>query len=98
MIRHVLFIKFKTAVQKNQIYELKRLFKAMPHKVKGVESVEWGENDSPENKNQGFTHCVLMTFTDEKGRQNYLPHPEHDALKQVFKPILEDIVVFDYQV
>ncbi|EJN6830026.1 Dabb family protein, partial [Vibrio cidicii] len=28
----------------------------------------------------------------------YLPHPEHDALKQVFRPLLEDIVVFDYTI
>ncbi|EPF2931244.1 Dabb family protein, partial [Vibrio navarrensis] len=26
------------------------------------------------------------------------PHPEHDALKQVFRPLLEDIVVFDYTI
>ncbi len=59
---------------------------------------EWGENDSPEGKNQGLTHSVLMTFADEAGRQNYLPHPEHDALKQVFRPLLEDIVFFDYTI
>nr|CAA6827664.1 MAG: Unknown protein [uncultured Thiotrichaceae bacterium] len=29
---------------------------------------------------------------------NYLPHPEHDALKAVFAPLLEDIVVLDYSV
>ncbi|EHA1127776.1 Dabb family protein, partial [Vibrio navarrensis] len=27
-----------------------------------------------------------------------LPHPDHDALKQVFRPLLEDIVVFDYTI
>jgi len=70
----------------------------MPNKVEGVISVEWGINDSPENKNKGYTHTVLMTFLDEKGRQNYLPHPEHEALKDIFIPLLEDIVVFDYQV
>ncbi len=69
----------------------------MPGKVDGVVSVEWGINDSPEGLNRGYTHSVLMTFVDEAGRQNYLPHPEHDALKQVFIPLLEDIVVFDYQ-
>jgi hypothetical protein len=39
-----------------------------------------------------------MTFADEQGRQNYLPHPEHDALKELFGPLLEELVVFDYQV
>ena len=60
-----------------------------------MEAVEWGMNDSPEMLNQGFTHCVLMTFADEDGRQNYLPHAEHEALKEVFVPILDEIVVFD---
>ncbi|HFG1907988.1 TPA: Dabb family protein, partial [Vibrio cholerae] len=55
-------------------------------------------NDSPEGKNQGYSHSVLMTFSDEKGRQNYLPHPEHEVLKKFFRPLLEDIVVFDYTI
>ena len=60
--------------------------------------VEFGANDSPEGKNQGYTHCVFMTFRDEDGRNEYLPHPDHDALKEVFVPTLEDIIVFDYTV
>ncbi|MGY3569861.1 Dabb family protein [Vibrio paucivorans] len=98
MIRHVLLIKFKDDASNAEIEKLKGLFELMPEKVEGVISVEWGENDSPEGKNKGFTHSVLMTFSDEEGRQNYLPHPEHDALKEVFRPLLEDIVVFDYQI
>lgn len=96
MIRHILLIQFKPTATEQNISELKVLFEAMPSKVEGVDAVEWGVNDSPEGKNKHYTHTVLMTFRDEAGRQNYLPHPEHDALKAVFRPILEDIVVFDY--
>ncbi|PTP41524.1 Dabb family protein [Vibrio splendidus] len=96
MIRHILLIKFKENAEASEVQKLKMLFEAMPNKVEGVTSVEWGLNDSPENKNQGYTHSVLMTFADEEARQNYLPHPEHDALKDVFRPLLEDIIVFDY--
>jgi len=98
MIRHILLIKFKQDAQSTEIEKLRALFEQMPNKIEGVLEVEWGLNDSPEGKNQGFTHSVLMTFVDEAGRQNYLPHPEHDALKDVFRPLLEDIIVFDYQV
>ena len=96
MIRHILLIKFKEHAELSEIEKLKALFEAMPSKVEGVTSIEWGLNDSPENKNQGYSHSVLMTFDDEAGRQNYLPHPEHDALKEVFRPLLDDIIVFDY--
>ncbi|WP_028670821.1 Dabb family protein [Saccharospirillum impatiens] len=96
MIRHILLIAFKSFVEPSQIAEVRQLFEAIPEKVPGVLTVEWGVNDSPENLNRGYTHSVLMTFADEQGRQTYLPHAEHDALKRVFTPLLQDIVVFDY--
>ena len=98
MIRHILLIKFKDSAELIQIEKLKDLFESIPNKVEGVISVEWGVNNSPENKNEGYTYAVLMTFANEEGRQNYLPHPEHEVLKKVFDLLLEDIIVFDYQV
>ncbi len=98
MIRHILLIKFKSTATTNEINELRASFKSMPSKIDGVHSVEWGLNNSPEGKNKGYTHLVLMNFEDEAGRENYLPHPEHDELKKIFRPILEDLVVFDYTV
>ncbi|WP_028866163.1 Dabb family protein [Psychromonas aquimarina] len=96
MIRHVLLVRFKEDAQPQAIAELQAAFAAIPSKVQGVEAVEWGENDSPENKNRGFTHCILMTFADQKGRDNYLPHPEHEALKVIFRRVLDEIIVLDY--
>ena len=96
MIRHILLIRFNPEANTRAIDAVKEAFLAIPSKIEGVESVEWGENDSPENKNKGFTHCVLMTFADDASRRNYLPHPEHEALVSIFSPTLEDIIVFDY--
>ncbi len=96
MIRHILFIKFNNTADAGKINGVQALFESMADKIEGVESVEWGVNDSPEGLNKGFTHSVLMTFADEAARQRYLPHPEHEALKRVFVPLVEDIVVFDY--
>ncbi|WP_447076960.1 Dabb family protein [Vibrio alginolyticus] len=98
MIRHILLVRFNQSVELSEINRLKDIFASLPSKIEGVLSVEWGENDSPEGKNQGYTHSVLMTFVDDKGRQNYLYHPEHDALKKVFRPLLDEIVVFDFTV
>lgn len=98
MIRHILLVRFNQSVELSEINRLKDVFASLPSKIEGVLSVEWGENDSPEGKNQGYTHSVLMTFVDDKGRQNYLYHPEHDALKKVFRPLLDEIVVFDFTV
>ena len=98
MIRHIILIKFKTTASINEIDKLKQNFESMPTKIEGVSSVEWGLNDSDEGKNKNYTHVVLMNFVDESARNNYLPHPEHDELKKLFIPILDDLIVFDYSV
>lgn len=98
MIRHILFIKFKPATSTTDIEKIKALFLDIKNKIAGVLNVEWGENDSPEMKNAGYTHCVLMTFADETARQEYLPHSSHHALKHYFKPLLQDIIVLDFTV
>lgn len=96
MIRHILFITFTDSALPEQIQAVRTAFLQIPDRIEGVTSVEWGTNDSPEGKNAGYTHCVLMTFVDEAARQRYLLHPAHDDLKTIFRPILQDIIVLDY--
>ncbi|ODP99994.1 MULTISPECIES: Dabb family protein [Salinivibrio] len=98
MIRHVLVVRFVPNARDAQIQAVRDAFEAMPSTIEGVESVEWGENNSPEGKNQGYSHVILMTFRDETARQTYLPHPAHEALKEVFRPVIEDLIVIDYTV
>ncbi|MDX5628271.1 MULTISPECIES: Dabb family protein [unclassified Brenneria] len=96
MIRHILLIAFTEKASATEIEQVKMAFLHMTENVEGVQAVEWGCNDSPEGKNAGFTHCVMMTFCDEQARQRYLPHPRHDELKAIFRPVLNDIIVLDY--
>ncbi|WP_371972962.1 Dabb family protein [Lelliottia nimipressuralis] len=98
MIRHVLFIQFKPDVSSLDIDIIRILFLDVRNKIEGVLDVEWGENDSPEMKNAGYTHCVFMTFSDDTARQRYLPHSVHEELKEIFKPLLQNVIVLDYSV
>ncbi|EGM2029599.1 Dabb family protein [Salmonella enterica] len=96
MIRHILLVKFKLEATVEQILDVRKHFLKIPFLIHGIESVEWGENNSPEGKNEGYTHCIFMTFRDELARQQYLPHEEHIKLKNIFRPIIQSIIVFDY--
>ncbi len=96
MIRHILLVQFTSAATDSDIAAVRSAFIGIPDRIEGVESVEWGTNNSPENMNKHYTHCVLMTFKDEAARSRYLPHPAHEELKAVFVPTIEDILVFDY--
>lgn len=96
MIRHVLLFSLKNETTDSAVKKLKNAFLKMPYFIDGVVSVEWGVNNSPENKNEGYCYCVLMTFRDEAARNAYLPHPVHIKLKDIFVPLLNKIVVLDY--
>ena len=98
MVRHILLMKFKLKAFPKQIHEVLEDFESIPTIIDGMSDVEWGENNSPEKLNDDYSHCIQITFTNEKGRQNYLPHPEHETLKKKFTDVLEKIVVFDYSI
>ena len=96
MLRHVVLLKFKDASSATDIKKVEDAFRALPSKISTIKSFEWGKNNSPENLNQGFTHCFFVGFPSEKDREIYLPHPEHKAFVAVLSPHLDKVLVIDY--
>jgi hypothetical protein len=96
MLRHVVLFKFKEGSSADDVKKVEDAFRALPSKIKEVRSFEWGTNNSPEGLNDGLTHCFFVTFSSEKDRDVYLPHPEHTAFVNILKPHLEKAVVVDY--
>lgn len=95
-LRHVVLLKFKESASPEDIKKVEDAFRALPAKIPSIERFEWGTNVSPENLNQGFTHCFLLTFRDAKGRDEYLPHPAHKHFGQLLRPHLDKVLVVDY--
>lgn len=96
VLRHVVLFKFKPDAAKDQIRAVERDFAKLPEQIDAIRGFEWGTDNSPEMLSQGFTHCFLVTFQDEAGRAEYLPHPAHQAFVAKLKPILEEALVVDY--
>ena len=97
-LRHVVLFKFKDSSTAADIKKVEDAFRALPSKIKEIKDFEWGTNNSPENLNQGFTHCFFVTFDSEKGREVYLPHPAHKDFGNVLRPHLDKVLVIDYWV
>lgn len=96
VLRHLVMYKFKDGLPAQQIQEVVDTFAALPSKIDAIIDFEHGTNVSPEGKSQGLTHCFMVTFRDEKGRDAYLVHPAHQQYVEVVKDRREDVVVFDY--
>lgn len=96
VLRHVVLLKFKPEATATQIREIEEAFAALPKKIDTITAFEWGTDVAPENRSEGFTHCFLVTFANEAGRDVYLPHPAHQEFVASLKPKLEKVLVVDY--
>ncbi|EOX4430020.1 Dabb family protein [Vibrio alginolyticus] len=98
MIKRILMLKFKYQADAKAVNDILLQMESLPSKIDGITSVDSGVDQSPEGMNKGFTHIVQLIFTDKDAHQRYLPHPEHDAVKKLCMPIIEDMLIFDYEV
>ena len=96
MLRHVVLFKFKDGTSAADVKKVEDAFSKLPSQIKEIAGYEFGTNNSPENLNQGFTHCFFVSFKSEQDRAVYLPHPAHQAFVEVLKPHLDKVLVIDY--
>lgn len=95
-LRHVVLFKWKDGTPKEDVVKIEQAFAALATKIDVIQDFEWGINNSPEGLADGFTHCFFVSFADEKGRETYLPHPDHKAFVELMKPHLDKVLVIDY--
>ena len=93
---HVVHFKFKADAKPAQIATVEKEFAALKGKISEVQSLDWGTDISPEKLGDGFTHCWILTFKNEKDRDAYLVHPAHKAFVDILKPVLEKPLVVDF--
>ena len=98
MLRHVVLFKFKDDAKPENVKLVEDAFRKLPSQIKEIKEFEWGTNNSPENLNQGLTHCFFLSFESEKDRDAYLPHPAHKEFGALLRPYLDKVVVVDYWV
>lgn len=96
VLRHAVFFKFKDGTTKEQLKDIVDAFRALPAKIEEVRGFELGESLPGSERNDGLTHCFLLTFADEKGRDAYLPHPAHQEFVSMLRPHLDKAFVIDY--
>ena len=95
-LRHVVLFKFNAGTSETDKTGITKAFSALADQMPGVDAFEWGTDISPEDLSQGFTHCYVLTFHSEADRDAYLPHPAHEAFKQLIGPFVEGAFVVDY--
>lgn len=96
VVRHVVSFQFKEEVSEERRAQAIRDFLDLQNRIPEIKQFEGGENISEEGHDKGFTHCYVLTFEDEAGRNAYLPHPAHLEVAKKNKPLMKDLFVVDY--
>ena len=96
VLRHIVMFGWKEGTDAVYITKVVTALRNLPHKIPMIKSFEWGTNNSPENLNNGLTHCFILTFSSESDRDAYLIHPDHKAFVALLNPVPEKVTVFDY--
>jgi hypothetical protein len=95
-LRHVVAFKFKETATQDDIKKVETAFRDLKKKIKEIQSYEWGINNSTEGHNKGCTHGFILTFNNEKDRDVYLKHPDHQAFGKLVGPLLGEVFVIDF--
>ncbi len=96
MMRHIVLFKFKDDLDQAKIDEVVEAFGQLPKQIEQIVDYEAGTNVSPENLDQGYTHCFVVTFRNAADRDAYLPHPAHKAFVKLIDGKIDQVLVFDF--
>jgi len=96
-VQHMVVLQFKKGVPAEKIAELFGELARLRQVIPGIEHFSGGPYASQEGLHQGFTHGFLMTFRDAESRDRYLPHPEHERVKQAILPHIDNVLAFDFE-
>ncbi|MGJ8644798.1 MAG: Dabb family protein [Luteolibacter sp.] len=95
-VKHYGCFQFKAGTTDETINHCFQTMNDMVGKIPGLLDFNYGPYDSAEGLNDEYTHGFIMTFASPTARDEYLPHPIHEAVKDVVVPHLDRIVVFDF--
>lgn len=96
LLRHVVLLKFKEDTTPIQVKAIEEVFRTLPSQIPEIVDFEWGKDVSIEGKHQNFTHCFLVSFANDIGREIYLHHPTHKEFVELLKPSLDKVTVVDF--
>ena len=97
-VKHIVLFKFKEGTTEEQTNKFFEDVLDLSESVPGIDDYVSGTCCSAEGRNQGLTHGFIMTFADLAARDAYLVHPEHERFKAGAIPLVDNILVFDFEV
>jgi hypothetical protein len=102
MIRHCVFVRFKSTVTVSERMSIYDDLRALKQQVDGLLAAHFGSNVSPEGLAQGFNDGFVIDFRHAAARDAHLVHPDHQVaggkLVSMLEGGVDGLVVFDLEI
>lgn len=97
MIEHIVLFRWKPEATEEQVAAGMDGLRGLKGSIPGIAALACGADFS--GRAQGYTHALVIRFSDRASFDAYGPHPAHRAVIETYlKPILEGVIDFDFEV
>lgn len=98
-VLHVVLVRWAQATPAAHRARARAVAVGLQHRIFGIESLVEGPSVSQEGLEDGFDYALAITFASAAARDEYLPHPAHKELSDLFgNGAIEKVVVYDLDV
>lgn len=96
MIEHIVLFRWTEQASEEAKHKVMTELRGLRSKIPGIVDLSCGTDFSDRAK--GYTHGLVVRFTNRTALQGYGPHPEHQRVVQTFiNPIRADVLALDYE-
>jgi hypothetical protein len=95
VLKHIVFMKFRTGVDVSQIEDMKRSLGSLPGKIDEIKEFQFGADILKSERSCDF--ALVAGFTDLDSLKRYQVHPARIPVLQEVRGLCETILVVDFE-
>lgn len=97
MVEHIVLFRWTPDATPDQVTRVVDGLRALQGRVPGILDLSCGEDFS--GRAQGYTHALVVRFTDRAALDAYGPHPAHRHVVETYvNPIRDDVLALDFAI
>lgn len=93
IFHRAMLFKWADTLDINAQSKILELFKGMPNKIDGFESIEINKISKSD---EGFDHAFILKFKTKKGLETYEKYPDHLRIQELAPPLVRGFLLYEY--
>ena len=99
MIEHIVLFRWSETAKLSDVEGVMKKMGDLKQQIPGIVDLTRGKNfaDALGAPTQGYTHSAIVRFVDRAALEAYLPHPAHQNILDMCRPLLDSIIQIDLE-